>query len=145
MPESCEGMCPRCSGERDAESSAFYVKPMQRALFKTFKDSSNVKLGNAQDGSHFTAKLRDISLKENAWVDSRKAGAARTTIETHTVDMLVLQLFGANIIEHYFTKTKGKNEKEQTVVCVCGVMNDEETGFRFSDDSAYDGIPKATF
>lgn len=145
MPESCDGMCPLCSGEHDSETSVLHVKPMQRALFKMLKDSLNVLLGSTQDGSHFTAKLREVSLKEKAWVGSRRAGDARMTIDAHTVDMLVLQLFGANIIEHYFIKAKDKDGKEQIVVCVRGAMNDDEAGFRFSENTAYDGAPKATF
>lgn len=144
MPSACNGMCPRCSGVRNAESFPFLIKPLKKSLLKVFNEPAAVKLGGTQDASYFAAKLRAVSIDEGVWVDRKAKTTARKTIEAHAVEMLVLQLLAAGIIEHFTETAKDKNGNDVTVVLVRGVMNKEETGYLFSDDEAYEIISNAT-
>jgi hypothetical protein len=148
MPASCQGRCPLCSGERDGESALFDVTALQRSLYNIFSGvSTSVKLGTTQNSDNFVSQLKKVGLDEGVWLDSRNMNAAstvaRTSIDTHNVEMLVLQLIAAEIIEAVTTTEKGVDGESTTVVCVCGASNDSGTAFLFSDPTVFNVIPKA--
>lgn len=150
LPPSCGNQCPICGGERDAETAMFDVTALQASLFDIFSDPrAPVKIGNTQKDSNFVSKLREVGLKKKVWLDSRSSRdgvkEARTSIEAHFVDMLVLQLIAAGYIEVVTSLEKEKDGTMSTVVSVRGVKNGNGTGFLFSSPTAFNGdIPKAT-
>lgn len=140
LEESCDGMCPICSGSRLAECVPFYVKPLQRSLASVFLESATMNLKDK-----FVSKLKEISLEEGVWGHANNATGVRTTIDTHNVEMLTLQLIAARIIEPTFGVSKGAGEdgKDEVIVLVRGIRNEDRTGYRFSEQVAFDCIPKA--
>lgn len=118
MPSSCNGVCPCCSGDRLSEPSPFCIRPLQWSALKVLKESSTLKLGASKDGLHFVAKLKEASLKDGAWVNSRSPALARKAIDTHAAEALALQLVAANVVETCTNTEKDKEGKEATVICV---------------------------
>lgn len=140
LEESCNGMCPVCSGARLDQSAPFYEVPLQRSLAKIFLESASVNLKK-----DFVSKLKSVSLKEGVWAcASGDSTTTRTTIETYYVEMLVLQLIAAEILLCDFVKKNGngKNGEIETQVHVRGASNDDRTGYRFSEPNAFTAIPK---
>jgi superfamily II DNA helicase RecQ len=140
LDASCGAMCPVCSGNRNAQCAPFYVQALQRSLAKIFLKSATVNLRDS-----FVSKLKEVSLKEGVWAYVKDATSTRTSIDTYKVEMLILQLLAAKIIECVFkvSKFNGKEGEAETEVHVCGVANDAGTGYRFSEIDAFKGIPKA--
>jgi hypothetical protein len=138
---SCGAMCPVCSGNRNAQCAPFYAKALQRSLAKIFLKSATVNLRDS-----FVSKLKEVSLKEGVWAYAKDATSTRTSISAYKVEMLILQLLVAKILECVFKVSKGTGKdggEAETEVHVCGVANDARTGYRFSEIDAFEGIPKA--
>jgi hypothetical protein len=82
---------------------------------------------------------------EGVWAYVNDETSTMTSIDAYKVEMLILQLLAAKILECVFKVSKGtgKEGKAETEVHVCGVGNDARTGYRFSEIDAFEGIPKA--